>query len=499
MKNVKQKNVLWITTDEFRPDCLGAGGNPLIQTPNLDQLAREGVLMRNAFCQGSPCAPSRMSLHTGRYLCSTGVVDNMTPLAEADDNLAAHLRGHGFVPAIAGYNDYACDPGILPDEHPHRSSLCYDYFLPGYDVVLKHDYDSPEWYAWLHEQGYPRDMCNRETMYSHRIPPEGRGNHLPLHFPAHYRAEHSEARFVTERTIDYLRAREGESWCFSLNFIKPHGPYICPEPFHAMYPPEQMPEPVRREEERANGHPYISRCRNDWGQTELAVENEWRELRACYYGMVSELDQCLGILFDYLRGSGQWDTTLIIFSSDHGSYLGDHYLSGKPHFYDAAIRVPMIIRDPSPEADFTRGTQMDGFVEGVDIAPTICRYLGAPPHPRFQGNSVLECLRSEPGAALKNEIFYEFYYYNLLRDTTGVCPEECRLWLVRDNEYKYVQFGEPDMPPQLFDLRLDPGEFDNLALRPEYAPVVAEYCQRLIRWRIRNEDHRMEQWARQFR
>ena len=125
MKNAKKKNVLWITTDEFRPDCLGAGGNPLVQTPNLDQLAREGVLMRNAFCQGSPCAPSRMSLQTGRYLCSTGGVDNMTPLAEADDNLAAHLRNHGYVPAIAGYNDYACDR-ILPDDH-HRSSL-YDYF-----------------------------------------------------------------------------------------------------------------------------------------------------------------------------------------------------------------------------------------------------------------------------------------------------------------------------------------------------------------------------------
>ncbi|HQN00590.1 MAG TPA: sulfatase-like hydrolase/transferase, partial [Candidatus Hydrogenedentes bacterium] len=108
MKHADPKNVLWITTDEFRPDCLGISGNTLIQTPNLDMLAREGVLMRNAFCQGSPCAPSRMSLHTGRYLCSTGVLDNMTPLAEAEDNLAMHLRRHGYTAAIAGYNDYAC-------------------------------------------------------------------------------------------------------------------------------------------------------------------------------------------------------------------------------------------------------------------------------------------------------------------------------------------------------------------------------------------------------
>ena len=93
-------NLLWIMADEFRPDFLGISGNPDIQTPNLDALAKEGVLMENTFCQASPCAPSRMSIHTGRYMCSTGVVDNMTPLAEADDNIAAHLRNHGFSPAI---------------------------------------------------------------------------------------------------------------------------------------------------------------------------------------------------------------------------------------------------------------------------------------------------------------------------------------------------------------------------------------------------------------
>ncbi len=499
MKQADPKNVLWITTDEFRPDCLGISGNTLIQTPNLDMLAREGVLMRNAFCQGSPCAPSRMSLHTGRYLCSTGVLDNMTPLAEAEDNLAMHLRRHGYTAAIAGYNDYACDPNMLPEGHPHRASLCYDYFLPGYEVVLQHDYDSPEWYAWLETQGYPREMCNRETMYAPCVPPEGRGTHLPLYYPARYSAEHSEARFVTMKTVEYLSRQEGTPWFFSLNYIKPHGPYICPEPYHALYAPEAMPEPVRRPEEYENRHPYISRCLNNWSQKELFAESEWREMRACYYGMITELDDCIGLLFAYLKSSRQWDNTLIIFSSDHGTYLGDHYLAGKPHFYDAAIRVPMIIRDPSREGDATRGNQMYGFVEGVDIAPTICSYLELPPHPRFQGRSILECLRCEPGAALKREIFYEFYYYNLLRHTEGVVPEACRLWLVRDAHFKYVQFGEEAMPPQLFDLQRDPGEFENLAGRPDYAPLVAEYCQRLIRWRIRNEDTRMEAWARQFR
>ena len=493
------KNVLWITTDEFRPDFLGVSGNTIIRTPNLDALARDSVLMKNAFCQASPCAPSRNSIFTGRYLCSTGVVDNMTPLAEAEDNIAMHLRRHGFSPVILGYNDYARDPRILPESDPGRSTLNYDFFLPGFDLVLEHEYDSPEWYAWLQEQGYPPEYCNKEFMYTQDMPETGWGEHLPIHYPARYKAEHSEAQFLTKRAIECMDAQQGKSWVMSLNYIKPHGPYICPAPYHEMYDPADMPPPLRRPEEEDNGHPYMSRCRSDWAQTELRDERDWRELRACYCGMVTELDACLGRLFDYLKESGQWDTTLIIFSADHGSYLGDHYLAGKPHYYDAAIRIPLIIRDPSAEADAKRGAQLDGFVEAIDLSPTVCQFLGVPPHDRFQGSSILDAVHGKVAVNLKKEVFYEFYYYNMLKHTEGCCPESCRLWTIRDHKFKYVQFGEESMPSQLFDLRRDPGEFENLADDPKYAPVVAEYCQRLIRWRIKNEDYRMEQWARQYR
>ncbi|HDP34035.1 MAG TPA: DUF4976 domain-containing protein [Candidatus Hydrogenedentes bacterium] len=497
MSNATQKNVLWITADEFRPDFLGAAGNPIIQTPNLDMLARDGVLVNNAFCQASPCAPSRMCMHTGRYMCSTGVVDNMTPLAEAEDNIGMHLKNHGFNPVILGYNDYARDPRILPEDDPCRTSLSYDFFLPGFEVALKHEYDSPEWYAWLRGQGYSPEQCNRDFMYTHAIPPSGRGKHLPLHYPARYKAEHSEAQFLTMKAVDCLRSRKGTSWVMSLNYIKPHGPYICPSPYHALYDPADMPEPLRRPGEMANNHPYMSRCRSDWAQTELRKESDWRELRACYCGMITELDACLGRLFEYLKQSGEWDNTLILFTSDHGTYLGDHYLAGKPHFYDAACRVPLIIRDPSREADPTRGKKLDGFVETLDLAPTVCQYLGAPAHERFQGNSILDAVRGSGN--LKEEIFYEFYYYNLLKEQNGCSPEACRLWTVRNDRFKYVQFGEADMPSQLFDLRNDPGEFINLAEDPGHGSVVADCCQRLIRWRMRHEDYRMEEWARQYR
>jgi arylsulfatase A-like enzyme len=491
-------NVLLILSDEFRADSLGCAGHPLVQTPHLDGLAGEGTRFEHCFVQASPCAPSRMSIYTGRYLCSTGALDNMTPLAEPEDNLAMHLQGHGYRTAIMGYNDYAVDPRFLPEGHPHRTSLNYDHFLPGFETIYDHEYDSPEWFAYLREKGYPEDLCNHEKMYAPKAPPEGPGDHLPLHFPAHYRAEDSEAQFITSKAIDYLSGH-CEGGCFlSLNYVKPHGPYLCPAPYHAMYDPKDVPPPIRRPDEQEDPHPYLARFLGN-GPHQLTKDRDWRELRACYYGMISELDACLGRLFQAIKDLGQWDNTLIIFSADHGTYLGDHYLTGKPHYFDSALHVPLIVRDPSPGAERTRGTTLAPFCESIDLAPSICNFLGLSPHPRFQGKNLIGAVRGASAPARPDEIHYEFYYYNMLPETEGLNPEACRLWLLRDRRWKYVQFGEESLPPILFDLENDPNEFENLAERPEYAPIVAECCQRLIRWRIRNEDTRMEQWARPYR
>ena len=493
------KNVLWIIADEFRADCLGAAGHPLIQTPHLDALAREAALFSDCYVQTAPCGPSRMCIYTGRYACSTGCLDNMTPLAGAEDNIGAHLRAHAHQPAIMGYNDYAIDPRILPESHPCTRALSYDHFLPGFDVPYKHEYDSPEWYAYLRGKGYPPEQCNRDSMYAPSVPPEGNGGHLDMHFPARYHAEDSEAQFLTGKAIEYVTAMRDSGWFLSLNYLKPHGPNICAAPYHAMYDPATVPPAVRRPEEREDTHPYLRRM-TLYCNDQLVDERDLREFRACYYGMISELDACLGRLFEALKRSGQWDNTLIVFTSDHGEHLGDHYLLGKSHYFDAALRVPLIIRDPAPAADATRGRRLDGFCEAIDIAPTLCEYLGAPSHPRFQGRSLLPRVHAGPGAAPKPRIHFEFFYYNLLDpDERPANPETCRLWLVRDERYKYVEFGEEDVPPLLFDMRSDPHEFDNLAAHPQYAPAIAEYCRHLIHWRIRNEDNRMEQWARQFR
>lgn len=483
-------NALFIIADQFRPDCLGIAGNPVIQTPHLDALAREGTLFKKCFVQTAPCGPSRMCIFTSRYLCSTRALDNQTPLVDAEENLAMALREGRYAPGIIGYNDYAVDPRILPPEDPRTREINYDNFLPGFDLALRHEYDSPEYFEMLRQKGYPEALLNHEAIHSPNVPAEGPGDHLPLRYPAHYRAEDSEGRFVTQAAIDYLRDRRDTGWVLSLNYLKPHPPRICAAPYNDMYNPADLPAPNRRPEELGSTHPYLSRVHRE---PKLVPERDLRETQANYYGMITELDACLGLLFRALKDSGQWDRTLILFSSDHGEYLGDHYLTGKGQFYDETMRVPLIIRDPSPEADATRGRQLDRFVESIDLAPTILEFLGLPVPDRFQGQSVLGQVRG--GAPSKFEIFYEKDFRSEMKGVPGQDPDRCLLWVVRDDAYKLVQFADEAMAPFLFDLRHDPGEQRNLAEDRAHLSVLLDYSQRLLRWRMRNEDQRMEHWA----
>jgi arylsulfatase A-like enzyme len=265
-----------------------------------------------------------------------------------------------------------------------------------------------------------------------------------------------------------------------------------------MYSPALMPPPKRRAEELTNPHPYYRIMQKE---TKLLAEHEWRETRANYYGMISEMDTCLGELFQFLKDSGEWEHTLILFTSDHGEYLGDHYLLDKAHFYDETMRVPLIIRDPysqpqtNPKIGEGSPSRINGFCESIDLAPTILEFLGLPIPDRFQGTSLLPVVRGELPETGKGEIYFEADFRTRPSVPPTYHPDECLFWVVRDEKFKYVQFASADMPPILFDLQRDPGEFDNLAESSEYASVVAVYCQKLLRWRMRHEDQRMEHWA----
>jgi arylsulfatase A-like enzyme len=484
-------NLLFIIADQWRADSLGCAGHPVVQTPNLDRLAKEGTRFEKCFVQTAPCGPSRMCIYTGRYLCSHRAVHNKTPLIDAEDNLGRWLRDGGTDPYLLGYNDYAVDPRTLPGDDARTKSLDYDNVLPGFETLIYHEYDSPEFFEDLRSKGYPEWLLTHKTVHQPNVPDDGPGDHLALRYPAHYKAEDCEARFLTNKAIEHITSRKDSGWVLNVNYIKPHPARICSAPFNDMYDPADMPEPTRDTSELESDHPYQKLMHR---KPVLESERDLRETQANYFGMITEVDTSLGLLFDALDASGQWEDTVIVFSSDHGEYLGDHYLIGKGHIYDPALRVPLMVRDPSEAANATRGKTLGGFVESIDITPTILDLMGLEVPDRVQGASLVGRIRGSAEMG-KQEIHYEKDF----RHVPGVDPDASLLWVVRDDSYKYVQFAGASMPPLLFDLEEDPRELNNLAESGEHTDVLLDFCQRLLRWRMKNEDQRMEHWASQFK
>jgi len=414
-------------------------------------------------------------------------------MADAHENVGMWAREAGYEVGALGYHDYTIDPRTLPEDDPGRNTLDYANFYPGFDRVLHHEHWSDAYFDSLRAKGYPEALCGPEICIEPNVPADSPAGLLPHRHPAHYKHEDSEGYFVASRAANYIREHDDGGWFLSVNFIKPHPPYVCAAPFHAMYDPDAMPSVNRRPDEMENPHPY---ARILYQAPMLPDESELRQTQATYYGMVSEVDAYVGVVIDALKASGQWGNTLVVFSSDHGEFLGDHYLIEKAHYFDESMRVPLIVRDP--QATQTGG-RIDAFSESIDITPTILEYLGVEIPNRVMGSSVLNAAHTGRVDDGKREIFHEYDFRDSGGRVLGLPESECLLWVVRDDRYKYVQFAHESLPSILFDLRDDPGEFTDLAANDSSASTVAEYAQRLLRWRMRNEDQRMEVWAGQYR
>jgi arylsulfatase A-like enzyme len=215
-------------------------------------------------------------------------------------------------------------------------------------------------------------------------------------------------------------------------------------------------------------------------------EAEIAQMRATYCGLLSEVDDHLGRVFAYLKATGQWDDTLIVFTCDHGEQLGDHHLLGKIGYFDESYRIPMIVRDPRREANATRGTIVEKFTETIDTMPTILEWLGLPVPRQCDGRSLLPFCEGAAPADWRTEAHYEFdfrdLYYSQPESAIGVPMDKCSLAVVQDENFKYVHFAA--LPPLFFDLKADPGQFVNRAGDPAYAGRLVEYAQKMLDWRL---------------
>ncbi|MFC3613446.1 sulfatase-like hydrolase/transferase [Lutimaribacter marinistellae] len=498
----KAKNILFIMFDQLRWDYLGCYGHPHLETPNIDRLAAMGVRFDRAYIQSPICGSSRMSTYTGRYVHSHGASFNGVPLKVGEMTMGDHLRKVGMDCWLVGKTHMRADAegmarlGLAPDSIiGARVAEC------GFDVFERDDgmlpegpdgyYDpdgAKEYNKWLKAKGYESDNPWHDFANSGL---DEEGNVLSGWFlknsreAANIHEPDSETPYLTGRGMQFMEQTEGP-WCCHLSFIKPHWPYVVPEPYASMYGPEHVLPPVRTDAERQNAHP-VFKAFMDTKVGQAFSRDEVREaVIPAYMGLIKQADDQMGRLFDWMDKTGRMDDTMIVLTSDHGDFLGDHWLGEKTFFHDASTRMPLIIYDPSPDADATRGTACDALVESIDLAPTFVEIAGGEvPDHILEGRSLLPILRGQARDTGREYAICEWDY-----SATGVAtalnadPRDALLFMVATKEWKLIH-AQGGYRPMLFDLQNDPQELVDLGESDEHAEVIERLYSYLHDWTCR--------------
>ncbi|TMJ27069.1 MAG: alkaline phosphatase family protein [Alphaproteobacteria bacterium] len=487
----KVKNVLFIMCDQLRADHLGCAGHPHLKTPAIDSLARRGVLFPRAYVQSGVCGPSRMSYYTGRYMFSHGATWNRVPLSFREKTIGDFLRPAGLRVALAGKTH------VLPDTDGLErvgieggAALAALMRAGGFEELDRYDGHSPpgteSGYAdYLRKHGYASNDPWSDYVISAKGP-NGEtvsGWHMRnARLPARVAEEHSETAYMTREAMRFIEGMGEKPWCLHLSYVKPHWPYMAPAPYNDMYGPNDCLALNRDEGELQNQHPVLAAYRQHEESVSFQRAEAAATVRPTYMGLIRQIDDWLGRLFAQMEKAGRLDDTLIVFTADHGDFLGDHWLGEKEMFYEEAQRVPFIVYDPDPAADATRGTVDDRLVEAIDVVPTLLEALNLPPQEHLvEGRSLLGLLRGTQREAWRDAVFSELdYSFREARKILGRRPRDCRAMMVRTDRWKYVWWQ--DFRPMLFDLENDPRELRDLGADQAYAPVFAEMEGRLAAW-----------------
>jgi arylsulfatase A-like enzyme len=496
--NQQRRNLLFIVVDQWRGDCLSRLDASWVKTPNLDALAERGVTFARHYCQSAPCGPARTSLLTGKYVLNHRVVHNGVPLDARHSHLGRLLREAGYDASLIGYTTTTPDPRTTSadDERFQRNGDIADSWriYAQLDELTFRNYTA--WVGGLSPEYAGKSAEDLWTPTSGARRPDGS--------PAVVHADLSDTAWSTDRALAFLRSRATDQpWALHLGYFRPHPPFTAPAPYHASTPLSSVPAPVRAGEPglEAAGHPYLAHLYRTQplhhfmvrgaGRCVELSDRELQFLRQSYYGLIEEVDRQIGRVIEYLAARKMLDNTLIVFTSDHGEQLGDHFLLGKLGFFDQSYHVPLIVADPSPESNATRGRVFDGLSESVDVLPTVLEWLGvATPH-TCDGVSLLPQVHGDDRG--KSEVHFEFSlrggYSAPKQSALNLDYRSCDLAVLRTADYKYVHFQA--LPPILFDLREDPRELVDRSRDQGYREVMLEMAQRMLNWRMHNAEREL--------
>lgn len=459
-------NILLITLDQFRGDCLSCAGHPVVRTPNLDRLASQGVRLARHYSQAAPCSPGRASLYTGMYQANHRVVANGTPLDDRFDNLARMGVRAGYRPTLFGYTDQSVDPRQTSGPHDPRLAH-YEGVLPGFEVGLElTGADSRPWMAWLRTLGHTVSDELDEALMGEPDRP----------------AEHSMAAFLTNQLLDWIPRQEGP-WFAHLSQFRPHPPYAAAGHFSTLYDPAQIAPPITASDVRHRLHDGFLRHPLMAAPTDPL---EMARVQAQYFGMVSEVDHQLGRLWDYLEASGAWHDTLIIVTADHGEQLGDQGLVQKAGYFEQSYHILGLIRDPRQTSG--HGTVVEAFTENVDLFPTLADALGQPVSDQCDGLPLTPFLKGEDPPHWRKAAHWEFdWRFGNIGRGPQAWPwdrrlERQNLAVIRDEDAAYVHFGDGTW--LCFDLAADP-TWRTYVTDPA---VILEKAQALLTWKAQIQE-----------
>lgn len=435
---MKPTNVLFILSDEHSRRITGCYGNSGVKTPNLDALAARGTRFDNAYCQTPICVPSRASLATGRWAHAVSSWDNGSPYLGTEAPSWGHrLVGQGHTVTTVGKLHYrrADDPSGFPDQRVPMHVLEGIGDLYG---LLRGD--------------MPVRPRSRKYVLEARA---GESEYIRYD------------RAIAETAARWLReeAHEAERpWVLFVGFVSPHFPLVVPDQYFNLYPPDSLPLPVRWAPEEWPRHPSLELRRRQQAMDQPFDEKTVRKAVAAYYGLVSFLDDQIGLVLRALEEAGLAEGTRVIYSTDHGEMLGEHGIWWKSTMYEGAVAVPLILAGP----DVPRGKVVSTNAMLVDVFPTLIEAVGArfaPEDRELPGMSLLALAREDERGRTA------FSEYHAMYSPSGI-------FMIRTERHKYVHYV--GYAPQLFDLLVDPDETRDLAGDPEHADVLAA-CEQELR------------------
>ena len=467
----KKPNILFVFSDQHRHNVLGCAGHTLVQTPNLDRLANQGMRFERTWTQSPVCMPCRATMITGRYTQQLGFTYHITadagdtvedsPFKAAWPTIMKQLKAGGYETASIGKTHYHSQPGLQEagergevfDTRQYGDfvrSFGWDYVMEEYDrYVVVNDHVKSPYMDRLEEHGL-LDAHREQIRSIYRLTPthwRGETSVLPQ--------EHELSSFIADHAMDWLKERDHDKpFYLHLGFVQPHVPLVD-DPTWAEYYADadiELPDMTMPEATNDAWAPKVEWLKKH-SQVQTMTDDFVREGIRHYLGAVSLMDQKIGEVMDVLEELGELDNTWIIYSADHGEMLGEHHLWAKHCFYEGSVQVPLIISPPDRN---NRGVCSD-LTQLIDVVSTLADIGQVEPPEGAEGKSLLPVLESGSGG-------YE-YVFSTIETFTGV----------RNEAYRFTLEYTTGRPCELYDLKKDPHELANCVDDPEYAEFVTQF------------------------